>query len=878
MNRIVNLVIIGLLLIGLAPLACSLPEPEPEFLTLEPGGLVTGVDGVTVGAPEGALDQPIEILIEEVDDPRAEVPFAEYLAGAEVVGDFYAISAEQDFSTSTEDYLILGLPVAENVSTDELALVCLVPPGCIMMDEPDDDPSLRWSCLQGLYDSESELFGTLLPSVLTEPQVFALIIGLHEQWTEDEGAEALSSADVTAWQTEPPGFYVFQQMGFGPNQCPKDHRVMTAKALNEARTAYVGMNFREPDLRRLAEVIKFRPPHADLADRYVYQLRFGNPNGGYEPTTRTAYTSYLGAPAQPDPITAHHELFHAIQFAYPAVDDNWYSLELHRTCEAAAVAAELSLTQLRRSNRPMLSGSRSPHPVDHGLWSSDNVTPYDYAAQDFLVYIGDCTGCQLGWMWPWFHDGGLEADLDNWLKGSVLKSLGNAYWEWVKNQAFEKQVRLGQDSLGNEVPWGLICCWSGHGNLTNVSFSPETWTWGPEATSFNLSRLTSKVFKLDLGPPTDCPRASYNVTANISTNDTHIKFKFYEDGERGFDGCWDTTRDNAAHTFQVGEGKNVTAYLLVSNTDRTPGASDPISLVAATTGVTNWNDLNAIRDNLGGTYCLINDLDPTTAGYEELASLEANGGSGWEPIQGFTGSFNGQGHQIKDLWINRPTEDFVGLFGGVGEGGVIMGVGVVNATVTGQMIVGALVGLNLGCVSKSYSSGAVNATISVVGGLIGKNFGDKAKVCRSYSTARVTGQSAVGGLVGVNLEYATVVNSYATGLVDGGSHVGGLVGYNGNTATVGKSYSTGPVTGSGVGGLVGANDGTVSDSFWDVETSGQPTSAGGTGKTTAEMKNIATFSGAGWSIIAVANPGTRNPSYIWNIVDAQTYPFLGWQP
>ena len=58
---------------------------------------------------------------------------------------------------------------------------------------------------------------------------------------------------------------------------------------------------------------------------------------------------------------------------------------------------------------------------------------------------------------------------------------------------------------------------------------------------------------------------------------------------------------------------------------------------------------------------------------------------------------------------------------------------------------------------------------------------------------------------------------------------------------------------SDVGGLVGRNyQGTVSNSFWDTETSGQATSAGGTGKNTTEMKDIATFSGAGWNIIAVA--------------------------
>jgi len=77
---------------------------------------------------------------------------------------------------------------------------------------------------------------------------------------------------------------------------------------------------------------------------------------------------------------------------------------------------------------------------------------------------------------------------------------------------------------------------------------------------------------------------------------------------------------------------------------------------------------------------------------------------------------------------------------------------------------------------------------------------------------------------------------------------------------------------------VGANAGAVSNSFWDTDTSGQADSAGGTGKTTTQMKNIATFTGAGWDIVAVANPGTRNPSYIWNIVDDETYPFLSWQP
>jgi hypothetical protein len=43
------------------------------------------------------------------------------------------------------------------------------------------------------------------------------------------------------------------------------------------------------------------------------------------------------------------------------------------------------------------------------------------------------------------------------------------------------------------------------------------------------------------------------------------------------------------------------------------------------------------------------------------------------------------------------------------------------------------------------------------------------------------------------------------------------------------------------------------------------------------MKSVATFSGAAWNAVTVANSGTRNPAYIWNIVDGVTYPFLSWQ-
>jgi hypothetical protein len=195
-----------------------------------------------------------------------------------------------------------------------------------------------------------------------------------------------------------------------------------------------------------------------------------------------------------------------------------------------------------------------------------------------------------------------------------------------------------------------------------------------------------------------------------------------------------------------------------------------------------------------------------------------------------------------------------------------------TGSVAGDWDVGGLVGSNYGTVSNSYSTGSVTGNY-YVGGLGGWN---EDTVSNSYSTGSVAGSFSIGGLVGINGWDGTVGNSYSSGNVTGNEYVGGLLGVNFGTAS--NSYSSGNVTGNEhVGGLVGVNwVGTVSNSFWDTKTSGQATSTGGTGKTTAEMQDIATFLGAEWDICTVA-PGATNFAYTWNIIHKQTYPFLSWQ-
>jgi hypothetical protein len=120
----------------------------------------------------------------------------------------------------------------------------------------------------------------------------------------------------------------------------------------------------------------------------------------------------------------------------------------------------------------------------------------------------------------------------------------------------------------------------------------------------------------------------------------------------------------------------------------------------------------------------------------------------------------------------------------------------------------------------------------------------------------------------------TISNCYSTGSVEGYTRVGGLVGFNRGAIT--NCYSTGSVTGTAdVSGLVGLSfiGGKVTSSFWDIETSGQASSDGGTGLLTAQMQDPNTFMDAGWDFVGKPD----GPSDVWAEPSGGGYPILWWQ-
>jgi filamentous hemagglutinin family protein len=196
-----------------------------------------------------------------------------------------------------------------------------------------------------------------------------------------------------------------------------------------------------------------------------------------------------------------------------------------------------------------------------------------------------------------------------------------------------------------------------------------------------------------------------------------------------------------------------------------------------------------------------------------------------------------------------------------------------TGSVTGSLGgVGGLIGINEGALSGNFARGAVQGGEHHVGGLVGYN-NNVGAISNSYASGSVTGvngSSYVGGLVGRN--YGDVLNSYASGEAVGFNYVGGLVG--GNYGAITNTYSTGLVqSANSAGGLIGSNYGSVSRSFWNTESSGQASSNGGVGLTSAQMMQVSSFSS--WN---TATPNTisssGNSGASWRIYEGQTGPLL----
>ncbi len=307
-----------------------------------------------------------------------------------------------------------------------------------------------------------------------------------------------------------------------------------------------------------------------------------------------------------------------------------------------------------------------------------------------------------------------------------------------------------------------------------------------------------------------------------------------------------------AGTYSGGTGADADHAYLISNTD---------DLIELSTTSGDWSAYFKQTENIAFD---ANEQNVDWDG-DGSANWDTEDQLGFSPIGNITiafrGSYDGDGHIIDNLFINRPLSDYQGLFGyfhGHGSTTEIQGLGLTNVDITGNDYVGGLVGYNeYSTISKSYCIGDISGGIDV-GGLIGHSYFNNTIINNCYSSGSVEGTNEVGGLVGYHRTNASITNSYSHSNVTRSSGTnndfGGFCGFI-HYSTVENCYSTGDVIYSSGGnpsdkGFIGriGTGYTFNNNFFDSEASNQTydnedhsTVTTATAKTTAEMKNVSTF-------------------------------------
>ena len=205
-------------------------------------------------------------------------------------------------------------------------------------------------------------------------------------------------------------------------------------------------------------------------------------------------------------------------------------------------------------------------------------------------------------------------------------------------------------------------------------------------------------------------------------------------------------------------------------------------------------------------------------------------GKNWTPIgtsfsNKYTGTFDGGGHTIKGLTVTTY-DQFVGLFGSIGNAGTVKNVMMEDVQITSNRssgFAGGVAGYSDGTIENCSVSGSVSGTV-YVGGVVGAQWEGSITGCSSSAT--VKGMVHVGGVVGQTDAGATLTACYATGNVtieiNPAKNIacGSLVGMNAGSSLL-ACYATGNVTSTGsstgkvhIGGFLGNNYTTVTACYW----------------------------------------------------------------
>ncbi|MDR3116114.1 MAG: hypothetical protein LBU25_11420 [Treponema sp.] len=264
----------------------------------------------------------------------------------------------------------------------------------------------------------------------------------------------------------------------------------------------------------------------------------------------------------------------------------------------------------------------------------------------------------------------------------------------------------------------------------------------------------------------------------------------------------------------------IAAIFTLAGCDTNDGGDDDDNIIKISTA----EQFNEIRNNLGGHYVL--EADISLASYSNFEPIGAFVPASEAPEDeenpnlelAFTGVFDGKGHKISNITISEPTKAGVGLFGCVaGDNGMVKNLVVENVTVTGgNMLVGGVIGYaaSTNPIENITLQGANNTITgnTMVGGIVGGGFGD-IKNCSAQAAVIVTGESmGTGGVLAGGMENSSIISCNAKGSITAESGaifgIGGLAACGMNAAeitgcTVDVTITVTPEDSIMIGGLLG---------------------------------------------------------------------------
>lgn len=506
-------------------------SPAVSEGSLDNGGIVDGPGGVRIGAPQGSLVAPVEVIFASPGAPTQTLP-----APAQAIGAYIQIAAAQTTYVAPENPLILAFPVPPGVDTAHLALGVL----SSGIDLPDVyTTAMEWTFLEGLYEASQGLFLSAATALSAEAEIYVLV----EHPGFDSPPPAARSAQ--GFERTNSEYAVLCVQFMDPSECTPVTQDQAATYLQAFEAKLQGeLGFAAPRLRGLYTTLSVDPLvveqiayRAYLEPKSTGFCNSGNAGGYYSPKEARlvlCLNPNIGVHGEYIQILLH-EYFHATQYGYPAVlSDQQGGRRRKFVIEGMAQTVEESFfTSGNVMKRSEVGGWVELHKIDISLDWNHDLEPY--FAQDFWVYYGQQFGQNMTYLQNILNRGAEVSDVADALgSGDYLES----YWPWVKNQAMEATNTLdGKLTTPCQLETETVVF---QNNFNFMWTSPDTVRY-----EVTVPALTTEVVKVQFD-------YNYDVAAGMvyPTNydpsgqaDMALEYKFYKEGEGGCDQIPDGMRN-----------------------------------------------------------------------------------------------------------------------------------------------------------------------------------------------------------------------------------------------------------------------------------------------------------------------------------------------